>query len=312
MKRTTVLLSLGFAVLTAGSAQAGDWNNGAGVLVKDSGGMAGVPVPAPTPAAESFKWYLRADVGLAVKSSGSVTTTTALGSTFTQNYDDGQGPFHGGIGFGHYVTPTFRWDFTGDYRGFQKARSNTTNSTGFTVTPGANVTISHIDPITLQTVTDYSGPSSQINKFDVQRHDEVRLANHTLMMNAYHDFNRAGAFNPYVGAGLGAAVREGRDNYMQHATCVSTQNSLNVPNVPQPCTQPDTSKSGSPSGANFGLAAALMAGATYEFSPGVMLDSGYRAVWQGGNVTLKSLGDTTVGGSRLDHEFRTGVRWNIW
>ena len=78
MKRTTVLLSLGFAVLAAGSAQAGDWNNGAGVLVKDSGGMAGVPVPAPTPAAESFHWYVRADLGYAFKSAGVVTTTTSI------------------------------------------------------------------------------------------------------------------------------------------------------------------------------------------------------------------------------------------
>ena len=44
MIRKTVLLSLGLALL-ANPADAGDWNNGAAVL-KDSGGMAGVPVPA--------------------------------------------------------------------------------------------------------------------------------------------------------------------------------------------------------------------------------------------------------------------------
>ena len=311
MTRKTVLLSLGFAVLAAGSAEAGDWNNGAGVL-KDSGGLAGVPVPAPVPVAESFNWYVRADLGMAFKSSGKVTTDTALGAHLSQDYDNGEGPFHGGIGFGRYVTPTFRWDFTGDYRGFQKAQGGSTHSTAFTVTPGANVTISHIDPITGTLVTDYSGPSSQINKFAVDRRDEVRLANHTVLMNFYHDFNRSGAFNPYVGAGLGAAIREARDNYSQKAVCVSTQNSLNVPNGPQPCTQPDFGKSGSPSNTNFGAAAAFMAGVTYEFSPGIMLDTGYRAIWQGGNVTMKSLGDTITGDSRVDHEFRTGIRWNIW
>ena len=121
MQRTTVLLSLGLALLAAGPAEAGDWNNGAGVLVRDHGGMAGVPVPAPVPVAETAHWYVRADLGYAFKSSGSVDTTTALGASFKSKYDDGEGPFHGGIGFGYYVTPTFRWDLTGDYRGFQKA-----------------------------------------------------------------------------------------------------------------------------------------------------------------------------------------------
>ena len=211
------------------------------------------------------------------------------------------------------MTPTFRWDVTGDYRGFQKAPGGgITNSTAYTVTPGANVTITHLDPATGTIVTDYSGPSTQINKFAVQRRDELRLANHTLLANFYHDFNRAGVFNPYVGVGVGAAVREGRDNYSQRATCVSTTNSLDVPHGQQPCLLPDTSKSGSPSNTHFGAAAALMAGVTYEFSKGVMLDAGYRAIWQGGNMTIKSLGDTITADSRTDHEFRTGIRWNIW
>ena len=312
MKRTTVLLSLGFAVLAAGSAQAGDWNNGAGVLVKDSGGMAGVPVPAPAPVAESFHWYVRADLGYAFKSSGGVTTTTSMGSTFKADYDNGEGPFHGGIGVGRYMTPTFRWDLTGEYRGFQKVQGGLTHSTATTYTPGRDVQLTRYDPRTNSYVVYYSGPSVQINTFAVERNEEVRVANHTILMNFYHDFNRSGGFNPYIGAGLGAAVREARVNYSQRATCIYTHNNLNVPDADQPCLQPDTAKSGSPSSANFGFAAALMAGVSYEVKPGIVLDTGYRAVWQGGNTTAKSLGDAITADSRLDHEFRTGVRWNIW
>ena len=78
MKRTTVLFSLGLALLAAKPAEAGDWNNGAGQL-KSHGGMAGVPVPAPVPYAETFSWYVRADLGYALASNGSATSTNGLG-----------------------------------------------------------------------------------------------------------------------------------------------------------------------------------------------------------------------------------------
>ena len=302
MKRTTALLSLGLALMATAQAQAGDWNNGAGVVVRDSGGMAGVPVPAPVPSAESFHWYVRADLGYAFKSSGSVDTTTGLGASFKANYDDGEGPFHGGIGFGRYVTPTFRWDMTGEYRGSQKVGNSSHSYTAQTVTPGPSITLGSNTFI-----------SNQINTYNGVRSQEDRMANHTILMNAYHDFNRGGTFNPYLGVGFGAVVREGKSHYQDKAHCVYTVNDANLPIGPQACSQPDFAKSGTPSSSNFGAAAAVMAGGTYEVSKGILLDTGYRATWQGGDTSLRpSVGESVIGGSRIDHEFRTGLRWNIW
>ena len=205
------------------------------------------------------------------------------------------------IGFGRYVTPTFRWDLTGDYRGFQKSGNSSHAYTATTVTPGPTFTVG------ASTVT-----SNQINTFSGQRNEEDRMANHTVLFNMYHDFNRGGPFNPYLGVGVGAAIREGRSHYTDHAHCISTWNDQGVPLLPTACTQPDYAKAGNPSSANFGAAAAFMAGGTYEVAQGVLLDTGYRLTWQGGDTSIRTSGDSVIGGSRVDHEFRTGVRWNIW
>ena len=311
MKRTTVLLSLGLAVLAATPADAGDWNNGAGPI-RDHGGMAGVPVPAPVPIMESFSWYVRGDVGVAFKSQGQAVIDTALGAHLTESYDSKEGMFHGSVGFGRYITNSVRFDFTGDARGSQKALSGTKSYTATTITPGPNVTLTHINPLTGATVVDYTGPSTQINTYSVERSDEARISNHTLLANLYYDFNRGGGINPYIGAGVGAVVHEGKYKYSQKAHCEYTTNSIGVPDGPQPCLLPDIPKAGHPSSANFGLAAAAMAGVTYEISPGILIDTGYRLMYQGGNTSIRAGGDLITGEARTDHEFRTGVRWNIW
>ncbi len=289
MKRTTVLISLGLVFFAAQPSEAGDWNNGAGQL-KSHGGLAGVPVPAPVPYAESFSWYVRADLGYALASSGSATSTNGFGIIHSESYGDTSGPFHGGIGIGRYMTPTLRMDLTGDYRAFQKSLKSQSTYTATTVTPNA------------------AGTGTQTNTFSGTRNEEMRTANHTILFNVYHDFNRGSGFNPYVGAGLGASIREAKAQFNDQAPCTAVDNTTGLPTA---CT-PYSKTGGEPRDSHFGLAAALMAGATYEMMPGVLIDGGYRMTWEGGNSTLKINGDTFTAGARLDHEIRAGVRWNVW
>jgi opacity protein-like surface antigen len=293
-----LLLSLGLAAASATAAVAADFNYGARG-VKDYGGLAGVPVPAPVPVVESFKWYVRTDFGYAVKSSGSASVDNTLGLHETHPYDRNEGPFHGSIGFGAYLTRSLRWDVTGDYRGAQKVKSGPTNYIG---------TTSSFDPVTSISETYY---------YNVTRYEEVRVANHTGLFNLYYDFNRGPGFNPYIGAGIGIAIREGRTEFTETANCFDTYR--DDPSNPPPgftgaCSQPDLRKSGKPTNVNFGLAAALMAGATYEVVPGVLLDAGYRLAWQGGNTSIRPAGsgDLITAGPRTDHEIRAGLRWNVW
>jgi hypothetical protein len=58
-KTLSPALGLAIALLSATTvAEAADWNGGS---VKD--GRGGILVPEPIPYAETFKWYLRADIG---------------------------------------------------------------------------------------------------------------------------------------------------------------------------------------------------------------------------------------------------------
>lgn len=292
MKRTTVLISLGLALFAVTPSEAGDWNNGAGVL-KSHGGMAGVPVPAPVPYAETFAWYVRADLGYALASSGSASSTNGFGIVNTEQYGESSGPFHGGIGIGRYITPTLRMDLTGDYRAFQKSLKSATTYTATTQTDGA------------------AAGSTMTNTFSGMRGEEMRTANHTILFNLYHDFNRGSGLNPYLGAGLGVSIRESRVQFTDRAICTAAVDSVLGPQAA--CAQPIYNRTGGePRDSHFGLAAALMAGASYEFMPGVLVDGGYRMTWEGGDSTLKINGDSFIAGQRLDHEIRGGVRWNVW
>ena len=127
MRLRTLCLALGFAALApAAPALAGDWNRGSSVKDYGSGG---VQVPAPIPYAETFKWYLRADIGGGVTSNPDVTEQ---GMQYGLNRDPTDGTSFGmsptwfnssfdtfamgGVGVGAYLTPRIRADLTVDSR----------------------------------------------------------------------------------------------------------------------------------------------------------------------------------------------------
>jgi opacity protein-like surface antigen len=273
----------------------------AGGSAKDYGGLAGVPVPAPVPIMESFSWYVRTDIGVSVKSHGSSISTNPLGLASTVGYDAGEGPFHGSIGFGRYISKNLRWDAVFDYRGGQKTQNGLVQYNATTTSVGPSVSVGGT-----------SVTSTNFHHFNVNRHEEVRMANHTLMMNLYYDLNRGASFSPYIGIGAGLTAREGRVEFNEVGECTHTTNDL-VPGI-MGCSEPDIRKSGKPSNVNWGPALALMLGFTYEVREGVLLDTGYRLSWQGGqtSITTPITGDHITGEARTDHEIRAGLRWNAW
>ena len=143
-------------------------------------------------------------------------------------------------------------------------------------------------------------------------------------LNLYYDFNRGqlSRVTPYIGAGIGLDSRRFKRVTDQTSACQSSTSRDTVTNVTT--YSPISCPAGSPFGSfhdnkytsSLGFAAAVMAGVSYEVTPGVQLDVGYRALWEGAEVSLGAGsidGGTTVKlGSKIDQELRTGVRVDLY
>lgn len=296
-KTKSLMLAFGLLAASTGLAAAADWNNGAGGINVYRGGAA-VPVPAPAPMpVQAADWYMRADLAFAATSGGNVGQSGPY--LDLKAPDDMPRYFGGGIAVGRYITPSIRADFSIDYRSKQRLASGTTvNNRIETTTVGGLKTIEH---------------------WSDSYNNEASNGNYAFMLNGYYDFRNDSRFTPYVGAGVGVSMRTlSRVADDQH-TCVSTdtiQADGSVTSAAGGCTTPTpASYSSSQNATAYGLAAALMAGVSYEISPGVLWDSGYRFMYFNGNVAATAptgLGGSVIKiGDRTDHEFRTGLRWNI-
>jgi opacity protein-like surface antigen len=120
----------------------------------------------------------------------------------------------------------------------------------------------------------------------------------SAMVNAYFDLATIGGFTPYVGAGVGVAM-------------VSTGTASAFNTV-------DSTTTTYPGATAFNLAWVLMAGATYEMSPDVLIDLGFRLASLGGASTgtvPAAAGGTGSGvisiGSIIAPEVRVGMRYKI-
>ncbi|MBO6757852.1 MAG: porin family protein [Roseibium sp.] len=118
----------------------------------------------------------------------------------------------------------------------------------------------------------------------------------TVMLNGYVDLGTWYNITPYVGAGIGAAW-------------VNTSDQVSV-NPGFGTTSYDGSN------AEWNFAWALMAGASYAFTPNWSLDAGYRYKDLGTAKTVR-LHNVGTGGSRIEyedltaHEFRLGARYTF-
>jgi len=298
-----MLASLVACASMSTAAVAGDWDYGSGGL-KGMRGSA-VPVPAPTPIPEySAQWYFRADVGIGLGNQPNVsergiqygdvdgplvlgvpTPFSLGGSNFTSFFfnKDFETFATFGVGVGYYWSPSFRTDLTMDARSRAEVKIDGTYN------------------------YDASGPLLGSSVSGTVR-DSTTLRSGIFLANAYYDVGRYGSLKPYFGLGLGFAYNElERKNDTVEMNCVL------------PCVSPTTPTAGRSYSSNskehtVTLAAALMAGVTYNISHSTKLDLNYRYLYMGATHA-----DLTVNGSssrisfddQHEHQLRVGVRWDV-
>lgn len=275
-------LGLGLVCLAAVSspATAADWTRGANTAYRS------MYVPAPRPVPETFKWYLRADIGLGLGSEPDVSENGLLygggtpfeaaapfgmsSSWFNGDFDTF---FTGGVGVGLYLSPKLRADITVDAR----------TKGDFTV--------------------NQSGSYPSINPAGVVNfttREQVDVRNTVTLANLYWDLSQRGAgVTPYVGAGVGFVVRSvDRDH-------LTVEDDGGGP----------TTWGGQGKSHQLAPAAAVMAGLAYSVTPGTVIDVNYRFTWLGSvdaSTNINGYQSRLTIGDSFDHQIRAGLRWNVW
>lgn len=309
MKLATAGLTIGLVSMTAfaGAATAADMPGAR--VGGGSYGQAAVPVPAPVPYEEHYKWYVGGGVGYAVRSGNNITSSVdnlSFGNGIAViNGEDG--PVHGSIFAGRYVTPSLRLEFGMDFRAKEKI-----------------VTGSHTYQVTYTGDGSLVSPgSTNTNVYDVTHDEKAHLTTNTYMFNAYYEFMPGRMVRPYVGAGVGFATHALRREFSETNICSASDNSVTGPLPAGSCyitpglPMPGAVQNGAGSTLGFGLAASLMAGATVDLGPRTHLDVGYRLMYMG-SKTVSALPDSLAGlttidvGARTDHEIKTNLRFDLW
>lgn len=315
MRLKKFCLSLGLGLLAAvPGVNAADWNNGAGGL-KD-GGRTGVAIPAPIPVMETFKWYLRADIGGGLLKGGN---PSAQGEIYGFDRDPLEGPAFGmhsawfnngfdtfasgGVGAGLYLTPRLRADATIDVR----TKNDIDVQGNYTYTGDPAI---YNNPLG----TGYTARMNGTTREQTQVRGTLALA------NLYWDLTERGStFVPYIGAGVGFVVRS-LDR--RHTTVETLYDTSTTPGVDTFVN--NTTITGQSKTHQLAPAAAAMAGFGYTLNQGMVLDFNYRYTYLGSVDVSTGLGySAAIGGvssvqNRLtigdthEHALRAGVRWNVW
>ena len=326
-------LTFGLALATATSANAADWAVGNGSIrdmggIKDMGGAGGVPVPAPVPIPEyKPNWYFRLDAGI-----GMISEPDFSESGFVYGVTDGPGPaagpgdartlptslfgtdfnslFTAGGGVGYYLGNGWRIDGTIEKRSKDDAVIDGTDQWDtygyfdFDTNPLTPVTWGALD-------TNTNGIVDRQSRLTIN--DTSSLKGTVWMANAYYDLANMRGFTPYVGAGVGFVWNQ------ISRTHTSTLDSCDNEAGPGAgcaggiytgaVTTTATNK-----GDTVSLAAAAMAGFSYDLSDITSIDVGYRFLYLAGtsndmtvccNESRVTIGDQSV------HQLRAGLRFNV-
>jgi opacity protein-like surface antigen len=298
--RTLAVAAL--ASVASTSVFAADMDGGTvdGIRGYHHGGV--VAVPAPIPYTETYKWYLRGDVGGTLARSGDVSAT-GLALSLNQPTDWAASSMMS-LGFGRYLTPSIRFEMALDIREKRRFQNNTQivdHTADTTVAPNIVAT----------------------NSYDVTRTEYMKQQSNTLMLNAYYDLIRGGRITPYIGGGIGIALHTINRTSSETSACIDarsyTTDSTGAPAVVTAgCNAPAsfTLTGQSSNGHGIGLAAQFAAGVNVDLLPRVHWDTGYRLVWMQGKVAAFSdslAGFSTVRfGDIINHEVRTGLRFDLY
>jgi len=300
MKVRLACLSMGALLCLAGTpARAADWGGG----IKDMGGGVGTPIPAPVPVANYAAEYYIGIVTGGVLVDDSTITEVGSGMPVRDSGDLAKTLF-GGVSAGKYLTPSLRaelaFDFYDDFKVTQPFE------TKFQTTRSA----SNVDAT-----------------YDVTRAESAKVGRTTGMINLLYDLPIDSRFKPYVGGGVGVTWRSLRRNWHENGTCAQTVDNNNNPSTTSstcaalPASLSSTYKDDGESKTDrFDVALAAIAGFSIEITPSIIWDNGYQLLWESNNIQLTTqthcgggtLCDSTVSyGSTLQHQFRTGLRFNI-
>lgn len=332
------------AGMTAGAANAADWNGGAG-SIKDMSGSAAIPVPAPVPIPDyKPSWYFRLDAGYGTVSEPSISES---GYQYGQILSDGDNGYYGsaagpdlqsldpgwfssdfsrmatfGAGVGYYLGGGFRIDATIEKRSNDQAYINGTNAWD------SHSFYDHdADPLTPNVYGtnpngdmdgDLDGGDLDGDGFldvpEVDRRtqitvtDKIDIDGTVWMANGYYDFGKSmRGMKPYIGAGLG---------FIWHQ--FDRTHSTTVVSCPQEVacggTVTEYSTTASTSANKVSLAAAVMAGVSYQVSDITSLDVGYRYMFLGGTDFVMSIDGTesrvSIGDQHV-HQLRAGLRFDV-
>ncbi len=290
------------ALAAAMPATAADWNDGAGSL-KDMSGSAAVAVPAPVPV-QSYRgaWYFRLDAGI-----GSIGTPDITETGLDIGDIDGPGPvtgpdyratqpdwfssdfstmatFGGGVGynFGH----GFRLDATIEKRSKDDVRIDGTDTWA-----------------THDCAAGCWAPTGSTTNYKIG--DSAKIDGTVWMVNAYYDLMSNRGFTPYIGAGIGFGWNHFERRH-ESTYCDATTAADCLDTTDPTVTTGHADK--------VSLAAAAMAGISYDVSEITTIDLGYRYLFIAGSDVALNIDDdisrVEIGDQHI-HQFRAGLRFNV-
>ena len=248
---------------------------------------------APTVVEIASNWYLRGDIGVSLETKPTAAYTPALGlwpdspvlPLGATTWGGGRSTnFDGGLGVGYRFSNYLRFDATWDISvGPLVSRSTSFACSGGAATVGTR------------------GPRSLPRSFNLQRHTN------TVLANAYVDLGNWSGITPYLGGGVGISA------VSMHTNLIYSPNTVFAPfNQILALNLPVSEWGNSINTSAFGFAWALMAGLSYQITPSIAIDVGYRYLYGGPNVTLVDpWTGTTLKQNRISQQVRVGVRYLI-
>ena len=322
-----------FFVAGAQTASAADFSVGSDGSVKDmSSPVPAVAVPAPVPTMEyKPRWYLRLDAGIGVINepdisesgyqyggliSGGAYTGNNTGSNgypggpatgpdlqsldptqFTSDFSN-LSTFGGGVGY--YLGGGWRLDAGVEKRSNDQAYTNTTATwDSYEFDAGGNYGIA--DTVIANGRAD--------TRTTINVDDRTDVDGTIWMANVYYDMFTHRGFTPYIGAGVGFIW-----NQLDRTHSTTVQECDNEATLG--CTGGTTilSSTASTEANTISLAAAVMAGFSYQVSDITSVDIGYRYLYLGGTdfaMTINGAESRVEIGDQSIHQIRAGLRFDV-